>query len=353
MTSLIDTIAGGMRRSHGLLERALLGTTDPAAIASHVGAWCATHLHTPVAAGIAYQPSVGLLVGVELADGRRVAVKAHHPTDAHRLRAVRDIQAMLADTGFPAPAPIGDPAPLVHGIAAAEIWLDGGVGPDGHADGDRSLFAHTLHDLVERARSSSTAANVATLDAPWPLRVANELWPPPHDLRLDFDATSAGAEWIDDIARAARATLATQGLDDTGDWVIGHHDWRAEHVRVDDDHRHVVAVYDWDSLRRSSEAACVGDAAWMLPADWTVEQQRPFCDADEIDDFIARYEDARGRGFTRPERGVAHATATYSLAYTARCVHSDRQLGAVAHGAWADALPDLVRGVAQRWSIGR
>jgi hypothetical protein len=259
---------------------------------------------------------------------------------------VRAAQAMVATRGFPAPLPVGEPAPLVDGVAAAETWMVAGVPPDGHDGRDRSLLVDALHELIERASASATA----NLEAPWPLQDANDLWPPPHDLRFDFDATSAGAEWIDDIARAARAALATH--DDAGVWVIGHHDWRAEHVRVDADHTSVVAVYDWDSLRRSTEAACVGDAAWMLPADWTAEQRHPFCDADEIDDFIARYEDVRGQPFTHAERNVASAMATYSLAYTARCVHSDRALGAVAHGAWADELPELLRAVAQRLSIG-
>jgi hypothetical protein len=71
--------------------------------------------------------------------------------------------------------------------------------------------------------------------------------------RFDFDATSVGAEWIDELAREARPGL------DLGPVVVGHTDWRAENMRFEDDR--VTAVYDWESLRLAPEPVFVGAAA--------------------------------------------------------------------------------------------
>jgi hypothetical protein len=56
------------------------------------------------------------------------------------------------------------------------------------------------------------------------------LWPRPHSKLFDFDATRAGAQYIDEIAATARGRFAPLGRQ-----VIGHLDWRAEHVRFDGD----------------------------------------------------------------------------------------------------------------------
>lgn len=53
------------------------------------------------------------------------------------------------------------------------------------------------------------------------------LWPTPHDGRFDFQATRAGAGWIDTFAR--RAQRVRDGVDFASDRVIGHSDWRVEH----------------------------------------------------------------------------------------------------------------------------
>ena len=137
----------------------------------------------------------------------------------------------------------------------------------------------------------------------------------PHDDRFDFAATSAGAEWIDELGREARGRL------DSGPVVIGHTDWRAENMRFDVDR--VSAVYDWESLRRAPEPVVVGMAAHYFPSDFRVERRRQVPALDEALAFVADYEAARGIAFTRDELRVVRAALVDAMAYTARCEHSD------------------------------
>ena len=69
---------------------------------------------------------------------------------------------------------------------------------------------------------------------------ADALWPTPHSRLFDFEATRAGAEDIDRLAVAARGRM--RRADRT---VLGHGDWRAEHVRVEGDVP--VVAFDRDS----------------------------------------------------------------------------------------------------------
>jgi hypothetical protein len=142
-------------------------------------------------------------------------------------------------------------------------------------------------------------------------RPGGPLWPEPHNVLFDFDATAEGAEWIDEIARAAKERR------DTGCCavVIGHHDWTAKHVRFTG--ITATAVYDWDSMSVDFEPLFVGNAA----AHFTYDVE-PLPTVDEAFQFIADYERSRSSPFTREEQAVAWAAAVYGRAYTARCVHA-------------------------------
>ncbi len=142
------------------------------------------------------------------------------------------------------------------------------------------------------------------------------LWPKPHNVLFDFDATADGAEWIDDIARAAR------DVPDAGREVVGHADWSAKHLRFDDDLT-ATAIYDWDSVTTDPEPSLVGTAAASFT--YTEELAEPIFlwpSADESLAFIAEYEAGRGEAFTTPERRSALAACVYLRAYAARCQHA-------------------------------
>ena len=98
-----------------------------------------------------------------------------------------------------------------------------------------------LHRFIEAARS--LARDIA-LDPLWlPASADDPLWATPHDLRFDFEATAAGAEWIDDLAHLANERRRR----DDGEDVIGHVDWRVQNLAFEG--TRVVAIYDWDSAR--------------------------------------------------------------------------------------------------------
>ncbi|MCY0990612.1 hypothetical protein OV203_25945 [Nannocystis sp. ILAH1] len=113
------------------------------------------------------------------------------------------------------------------------------------------------------------------------------------------------------LARRARevAGVAASPL------VLGHCDWRVEHLRFAGDR--LVACYDWDSLATRPEVSIVGVNAHGHTADWSQEQVRRVPTPEAILQFIADYEAARGEPFTRAQHRAARAWAVYSIAYGA------------------------------------
>jgi hypothetical protein len=170
--------------------------------------------------------------------------------------------------------------------------------------------------LVELVRIAEVTPARAALGASWYSGLpADVVWPRPHSALFDFAATTAGAEWIDDFARRARAVPRA------GATVVGHFDWRAEHARFADGR--MTVAYDWDSLHVDQEPVVVGAAAHAFCADWERQDVAAAPSADEMRAFIAEYEDARGRPFERDERATLAGSLVFSTAYTARCVHSN------------------------------
>jgi hypothetical protein len=303
----------------------------PAGIGAAVEAFCERALGSPVDDAEIFAASVGSVFGVRLRDGRRVVVKVHPPrASVAYLEAMQAVQRRLAGAGFPAPAPLAAPTPLARGIAVAETVLDRGAPPDGRDPAQRRAMAAGLAELVALARPLAGLAglreNIMAVEP-------GKLWPIRHDGRFDFAATSAGAEWIDRIATAA---AALRDREPAGEEVVGHTDWRAEHLRFDGGR--LTAVHDWDSLAVLPEAALVGSVAHAFPANWAVADARPTPTRDEALGFIADYEAARDGGpFTAGERRTARAALVWTMAYTARCEHSDLRtdLGRRAPAPWS------------------
>ena len=268
-----------------------------------------------------FASSTGSVHGVALEDGRRVVVKAHRAgADVERLAASQRVQAWLAERGYPAPLPLVGPAPLGRGTATAEALLDRGAHADAHDPAIRVLVAAALARLHRLTQALEPPAGLHSFRDAY---VA--LWETPHDPRFDFAGTEAGAEWIDGIASAALWRLERSA----GQNVVGHSDWRVEHLRFVG--REVTAVYDWDSLTVGPEPVFAGAAAHGFTADWTVEGSLPVPTYAEALAFIADYEAARGTPFTDAERRLARAGLAAAMAYSARCEHSDRMTGFGTH----------------------
>lgn len=295
---------------HGVTERAVFGPLDPNELVEGVVSECRRAFGVGVRDGFLYEVSSGVVIGCELKDGRRIVLKGHQPRwSAPFLAAVRHVQRALYADGYPCAAPIDEIITVGSAAMSVESELaDPGIGPA--TDAARRGLATGLADLVERCRR---------IDAPGldehPLRQRSAtVFPEPHSPIFDFEATSEGAEWIDEIASVARSIVDG----DTSDVVIAHTDWCLRNVRLDGSG--VVAVYDWDSLAllRETEAVALAAATWPK----TGQPDDPTPTIADVDRYADIYEQRRGTMFTPMQRRATRAAAVASMAYTARCEHA-------------------------------
>ena len=336
--SLVDLIEEAQARWAAPVIPDILGTNEPAAVATALAAGIATAIGQPVASATSFRPGVGIVVGVRAADGRDLVAKVHRSSyvTEDRLAAIVDVQATLAAGSALVPAPVAGPVALGRGWLTIEEHR-GGERADGYRRDVRRAMAEALVDLVERARAHAGDHRIGGwLGAP----AVDGLWPEPHDVRFDFAATARGAEWIDDAGRAAKGALASLQLPD----VVGHLDWRVENLGFAGDR--VVAIYDWDSLGLVPEATLVGTASVAHPVDWRRELPDPLPTLDQLDGFVADYQAARGAPFGPDERQALEAGQLWLASYGARCQHSDQVLGIfpdVDHAlGWPRLLRDLL-----------
>jgi len=213
---------------------------------------------------------------------------------------------------------------------------------DAHNPNARAVLARGLHELVRACEQL-----VGSVDpGPFWLSAANGLWPPPHDLRFDFESTAAGAEWIDRLAKNARDRLRAAA----GRMVIGHIDWRAENLRISNSR--IVAVYDWESLALLPEPVLVGAVAHAFTASWDANLPFEIPNLDESRAFIADYQTARGGQFDAAELAAADAGHLYALAYGARCQHSDALLKVFPNASGEGGYVRQLRARGESW-LGR
>jgi hypothetical protein len=285
----------------GVFERSLFGTDNWDEIWRQVREVCPEADEC-----FAYGVSVGALFGLRLRDGSRIALKIHAGRfDDAYLEAVQKVQVRLVEAGFPCPRPLG-----VRGRATLEEWLDEGQYRDAHDPGVRRVMAGHLARLCELASALHPLSGME------PYRPADPpLWPVPHWPIFDFDATTSGAEWIDDIA--ARAVEVRNANAER--IVIGHGDWSVKHFRFDG--LRPTVIYDWDSLNADFEAVFAGGAAATFT--YTDDPQGELWPSlEEALAFLDEYQEAREDPFTAEEDRAVRAAVVYTRAYSARCAHS-------------------------------
>ena len=271
--------------------------------------------------------SVGAAVTLQLAT-EEVFVKVWSgEADPRALSAQLQVQAGLAARGFPAPRVLTELSPLGPGWAAAMEYKRDGVATDVRVPGVRRAMAAGLSEFV---RLSEVYRDIEGL----PRRLLPErIWPRPHNVLFDLEATAQGAEWIDDIARTALTVmrLATSRI------VVGHLDWSAKNMRMGP--QSIAVLYDWDAVFLDREAFVLGAAAAHFPTTWELDVSgNP--DPCEVIAFIQEYEEARGQAFKDTELEEVAASATYARAYTARCEHAGDPGGAAWNGSSRQSLAD-------------
>lgn len=108
--------------------------------------------------------------------------------------------------------------------------------------------------------------------------------------------------WLEDLAVRTRARLSRFHAPE----VVGHVDWWVENLRWLDGK--LFVVHDWDSLAAQPEAIICGFAASTFHeslAHWVQ------ADLAQTEAFLAAYERARGRGWSREEREVCWAAGLW------------------------------------------
>jgi hypothetical protein len=247
-----------------------------------------------------------------LADGRSVVIKAHQP---HRsegfLNEIVRLQSLVADKAGFAAKVIAAPLPLGRGLAIVEEYRAVGAARESHEPEVRRLLVRGLYNIVRVCDPFVSTTPLPELMRPGP----GALWPTPHGKLFDFEATARGAEWIDEIA-----VLARSRMNPSGKRVIGHCDWRQEHVRFGGDE--IVVAYDWDALVCDFEPILVGTTAHAFCADWSQPNRKQAPTLEEARAFKQEYELLRGSSFSRDEIQLFAAFFAYACAYTARCGHA-------------------------------
>jgi Phosphotransferase enzyme family len=300
------------------VELDCFGTDSAERIAEVMDEFCRAHLGSKLRGYLFYGASVGSTHGVQLEDGCEVVIKVRPPVETNphlsldrtSLENICWVMKWLTDRGYPCPKPILAPTLVAKGLATVEEFLDRGQRGNGFDPECRRVIASGLAHLIELLQSFD--GEVSSLQH---FRRSESLYPPPHRKLFDFEKTAEGAEWIDTFARRARQAETHEGKP-----VLGHRDWRVEHLRFQDGK--IVATYDWDSLAFCPETELVGLSAHGFTADWTPEGIRRIPTADDIHAYVMDYGQARGQPFSARERKSLFAHCVYCIAYGARCAHS-------------------------------
>ncbi|GAA2215222.1 hypothetical protein GCM10009850_106890 [Nonomuraea monospora] len=269
--------------------------------------WCEKWLGATPVLELFRSEHLAEVLGLELADGRRVVVKRRTPGEA-RVRGCVDVQRHLAAAGFPCPAPLAGPSFIGGSVVTAEEYVSGGEQLGGGAD-RASLFARALARLVRLAPPPGAVASLSPAP-PWVgwEHGGAEVWPWPDDLDADLNARP-GPGWLDDLGRRVRERL----LGARPAPVVGHGDFESQNVWWRGEE--LLAVHDWDSAVALPEPAVAGAAAAVF-----TETGRSAVRAgvEESARFLECYVRARGAVWGREEWGVAWGAGLWVRAFNAK-----------------------------------
>src|SRR5215469_492198 len=274
-------------------------------ISAEVAQWCFATLGSPVSEVFFEAGHLGQVYGMELADGRRVAVKVRPA--AERVFACWAVQEHLFAADFPCPRPIAGPARIGSTLITAEEFIDSAAAEAPTAQ-TLPRYAELLCRLVRSAPPHEACGDLSPAP-PWIGWDHTEpgTWPIPDDLECDLNEIH-GPAWIEDAGLLARACLQAAELPP----VIGHMDWESHNLAWR--HGQPVAVFDWDSVAARPEAAIAGAAGAVFPS----FGETVAASLTQNQHFLDEYQAARDRPFISHELRVAWAAGTWVLAYNAK-----------------------------------
>jgi hypothetical protein len=267
--------------------------------------WCERILGARPACVLFRSGHLSEVIAAELADGRRVVIKAR-PSDP-RIVACTAVQKHLARAGFPCPGPLTVPVEADGLTVTAEALVPGGSQLP--ADGGATPFAALLARLISSAPSLADVPSLAP-SPPWTGwdHLGSRLWSDRDDQGRDLNS-APGPAWVDDAAWGVRERLrASAGLA-----CIGHGDWESQNIRWTAGRP--LAVHDWDSVIAQPETAIVGLAAAVWPAAGAPGEAATVAQSEE---FIAGYQAAAGRHWTEPEVQDAWAAGLWVRLFNAK-----------------------------------
>jgi hypothetical protein len=286
-------------------------------------AWCLDHLGGEPADVLFQVRQVSNVIGLRLADGRDVVVKAR--ADDGRVVSCVAVQAWLAERGFPCARPL-TPVVGVGSLAVhAEEFRPGGE----VLHGDSPAIAVRCAEVFARLMAELAGLTVAPPlpNPPWVRwdHAGSGVWPA-IDF-LDCRDQSVVPAYVVETAERARGRLLAGGLP----CVLGYADFEAQNLRWQG--LEVWAVHDWDSLAWQPEAALAGAASGSFAS----AGPPTLASIESSVAFLVAYQDMRGRLFTAAELEIAWSASLWMAAYNAReeALHGDTPVGADALRAQA------------------
>jgi hypothetical protein len=267
--------------------------------------WCDRYLGARPASVLFRSGHLSQVVAAELADGRRVVIKAR-PFDP-RIAGCTAVQEHLARAGFPCPAPLTAPVEANGLTVTAESLVAGGG--QLRAEGGAAPFAALLCRLIGSAPGPAEVPPLAP-SPPWTGwdHPGAGLWPDRDDRGRDLNSCP-GPGWVDDAARRVRERLSASAAPAR----VGHGDWESQNIRWSDGRP--LAVHDWDSVIAQPETAIVGLAAAVWPAAGAPGEAATVAQSAE---FITCYQQAAGRQWTDREAQDAWAAGLWVRLFNAK-----------------------------------
>ena len=263
-------------------------------------------LGVPCTGALFAKKSVGAVFGIVLESGEPAVLKLFNRSYTHtELSAMHRCLASATAANYPVPRARSEVFDAGDGISAAFYTYLDGQQRDAHEPSVRRELARSLAELNTL---------LAPLDASeLPLAPGSQaaLWPAPQRIWETQNLDNDDTRFIDAQGKGAQQVLKKSKLKRTAT----HLDWGVKNIRFRDDS--VCAVYDSDSLHVASEAESVGRAAAQFTAQWDIPAlltPTPY----EAQAFLDEYQAARGKRFSKAERGVAAAAARYVVAQVAR-----------------------------------